>query len=171
MTRSSKRWRIAHHLEVDQVLLGEFTAEGTAPRVTHVYNGPGILPGPEGFLIRESSPWVALLRGGEPVVFSRLPDDLPLDAVRERANWPEQGLKSFLAIPLIIHGTVVGLLAIASCRSDRSWPEALSQRLRLLGGIFAATLQRQRVEEAPEKSRDAWAVGGLGPGHDDPRRP
>ena len=67
------RLRIAHHLEVDQVLLGEFTAEGTVPRVTHAYNGPGILPGPEGFLIRESSPCVTLLRGGEPVVFSRLP--------------------------------------------------------------------------------------------------
>ena len=59
-----------------------------------------------------------------------------------------QGLKSLLAIPLIVGGTVVGLLAIASCRSDRSWPEAPSQRLRLLGGIFAAALQRQRAEEA-----------------------
>ncbi len=147
---------IAHHLEVDQVLLGEFTAEGTAPRVTHVYNGPGILPGPEGFLIRESSPWVALLRGGEPVVFSRLPDDLPLDAVRESANWPEQGLKSFLAIPLIIHGTVVGLLAIASCRSDRSWPEALSQRLRLLGESSPPPCSASVSRRRSEKSRDAW---------------
>ncbi|MBV8314994.1 MAG: PAS domain S-box protein, partial [Planctomycetaceae bacterium] len=140
--------RIAHHLEVDQLLLGEFTAEGTAPRVTHAYSGPGILPGPQGFLFGESSPYVTLLRGGEPVVFSRLPDDLPRDEARERADWPVQGLKSLLAIPLIVGGTVVGLLAIASCRPDRSWPEALTRRLRLLGGIFAAALQRQRAEEA-----------------------
>jgi len=62
------------------------------------------------------------------------------------------GIKSALAIPLSVGGSIVGALAISTDRAERMWPDELVQRLRLLGEVFANALQRKRGEEALDKA-------------------
>jgi transcriptional regulator with GAF, ATPase, and Fis domain len=79
-------------------------------------------------------------------------EDLPPEATVEREFYLRMGMQSALAIPLSVGGTIMGVLAISTDRSKRTWPDELVQRLRLLGEVFANALQRKRGEEALGKA-------------------
>lgn len=63
------------------------------------------------------------------------------------------GIRSLVAIPLAIGGSVVGALMCSHLRSAREWPEALLGRLDLLGDIFANALARKQSEAAVRESK------------------
>jgi two-component system, NarL family, sensor kinase len=140
--------RIVEHLGLDRTALGEVTADGQSWVVTHSYQVPGVPPTTP-ILPREQWPWyTSQVHKGLVVRLCRLPDDLPPEAVREREYCLKVGLKSNLAIPLRVEGTVVGGIGFASFRGYRDWPNDLIQRLRLIGEIFANAVARKRADEA-----------------------
>jgi signal transduction histidine kinase len=125
--------RIVEHLGLDRSALGEVSADGQSWVVTP----------------REQWPWyTSQVHKGEVVRLCRLPEDLPPEAIREREYCLKVGLKSNLAIPLRVEGTVVGGIGFASFRGYRDWPNDLIQRLRLIGEIFTNAVARKRADEA-----------------------
>ena len=84
--------------------------------------------------------------------FARL-DDLPPEAAADRQSYLGFGVKSLVAIPLTIGGSVAGVLTCGHLRSEREWPEALVHRLGLLGDIFANALSRKQSEAAVQESK------------------
>jgi len=91
-------------------------------------------------------PWMAgRLAEGHVVVVSPL-RPLPPEAEADRQAMLAHGTRSLLAVPLVVEGRVLGVLSCSTVRSEREWPDALVERLRVLAEVFASTLARRRAE-------------------------
>ena len=77
-----------------------------------------------------------------------LPDGLPEDATFERETHLKFGAKSVLSIPVKAGGSIIGVINFISHAEERSWPDSLVKRLRLVGEIFSNALSRKRSEES-----------------------
>lgn len=137
--------RIVEFLGLDRCGLGEVSGDRNRILVTHSYQLPGIPPSSKILLDSEFPVYAKMVHQGLVV---RLPDDLPAEATREREYITRTGLKSNLTIPLLEMGVVVGGIGFTSYRSNRTLPDDLIPRLRLLGDIFTNALARKRGDEA-----------------------
>ena len=143
--------RIVAFLGIDRSTLSEFSDDQTHLRATHSWAAEGIEPFPKA-LMEDLFPWfTAMLRRGEMMRVERH-DELPDEAAREEQYSLGIGLKSNLALPLMVGGEVLGVLSFASFRAERRWPDELVGRLRLVGQIFANALVRSRSEQALHKA-------------------
>jgi signal transduction histidine kinase len=89
--------------------------------------------------------WDQLSRGGM-VALSNL-DSLPREASQERDYLLKEGVQSFIAIPMSVGGTILGVIDFTALSAPRAWSHDLLQRLRLLEEIFANALNRKRKED------------------------
>ena len=138
--------RIVQFLDVDRASIARPAPDGSV-QLTNSVSRPGIDPPPAQFLTDEF-PWSRdrILRG-QVVHFARV-DDLPADALPDRAGYRRLGIRSAIMIPLAAGGTRVGILGLASIRRERVWSGGIVERLRLLGEILTATVMRQRADRA-----------------------
>jgi PAS domain S-box-containing protein len=93
-----------------------------------------------------SCQWLAQqFREGRVVTLPRIPDDVPIEAVAERAGALEIGAKSALAIPMRF-GKSVYVIAFISRRHYRTWPQPAIRRLRVVGDLLLQAVLRQEAE-------------------------
>ena len=86
---------------------------------------------------------LAKLMRGELHQFASL-DELPADAP-DRQFLESRNVKSAVAAPLIVDGTVIGTLGFSSTVS-RDWDERVTGRLRLVADVLANALARTRLD-------------------------
>ena len=150
MDEEIPRWlrRLVEVLGVDRASVVQAPRRGHPLRVTHTYTvegvatNPAILPESEVAWYREQGRQDRILR------LERLPDDLPAKALAERAYAKATGLKSYLAIPLTVSGSLPGGLGFASFRAYRTWPEPTVRRLRSAAELIGGALARKRADQA-----------------------
>jgi len=143
--------RIVEFLDVDRCGFGEFTQDLKELRITHSYAVPGVEANP-GVVLTEIVPWYAdKLRQGDIVTFER-PEDLPEEAAVVKAYCQKSGLKSHLAVPVSVGGSMVGGIGFASFHTHRSWPETFIEQFKRVAEIFAQAIYRKRAEEKLQKS-------------------
>jgi signal transduction histidine kinase len=143
--------RLVELLDIDRSGFAQLSADGKQFVVTHSFQLPRVSLCPLGN-VEAHFPWYAnKVFQGE--VF-RLPDDLPPEAIEERAYCAEMGLKSNVTIPLKVGNAIVGGIGFASFRSHCDWPDKLIRRLRLVGDIFTNALARKRADEALKRATD-----------------
>jgi signal transduction histidine kinase len=141
--------RVGEFLGIDRSSLLEFSSDQTHLHPIHWYAVPGVPPYPANALVRFT--WLTTtLRRGQIVCFSR-PDDLPVEAWAERESCVRTGCRSSLIIPLMIDGRVRYAITFTSFRTERTWPDELIPRLRLVGEIFANAMSRKRNAEATDQ--------------------
>jgi signal transduction histidine kinase len=131
-------------LGLDRAGLGEITPDGKKFMVTHSYQLPGIPPSTQLALHAQFPSYSKMLCQGKVV---RLPEDLP-QATPEHEYCLRIGLRSHLAIPLTMMGTVVGGIGFSSFRANLRLSDELIPRLRIVGDIFTNALTRKRTDEA-----------------------
>ncbi len=121
--------------------------------VTHLSQAEGIPPFPEGIDYRRVFPWSyeMYFRRGEPIVFTRL-DDLPEESRVDHEGARILGVKSNLGVPLFSGEAAGHAIVFQSLREERSWPDSVVQRVRVLGEIFLNALERRRADEALRES-------------------
>lgn len=147
--------RIVEALELDRATLAELLEHGRGVRIAYAWTREGVDPIPATFEAREF-PWIEWrLRHGHAVCFSRL-DELPGEAEADRRSLTRLGTRSFVAVPLVVGGAAVGVVAFATLRAERDWPGELIQRLRLLGEILANALARRQAESAMRESEERF---------------
>src|SRR4051812_26668040 len=133
-------------LALDRCCFSEFQADGSlvvlsSNAVTGVEPTPlGVLPAQLGWFFNK-------LRTGNLIVISDAGGDLPPEAAAEAEFCRRTGLVSHVAIPLRVGGRVIGDMAFTACRDNRTWPEELTTRLKLVGDIFAQALTRKREKQ------------------------
>lgn len=140
--------RIVPALGIDRSTVNRvFPLTGRA-EVSHSYAVEGVSPVPRHLgPARNTNPWaLAKAAANEPIVFSRL-DDLPPEAELDKENWRRIGLKSHVMMPIVVAGQLLGSLNFGCVRSERSWPDDLVARMRLLARIFGSALARKRAQE------------------------
>ena len=132
-------------LKVDRANLHEYVADGAIVRISWAVEGVESLS-----RVMEAGqfPWATeQLRGGHIVRFSRL-DELPEHATIDRASYQRSRTQSDLSLPLGAGDALLGVLSFDSVRAERTWPDELLPRLKLLSEVFAGALERRRAELA-----------------------
>lgn len=117
---------------------------------SHEWCAPGIEPqtGSLQNLRVADFPWVEQrILGGEIVHVSRVAD-LPPEATAERNEWQSEAIRSILLIPMRSGDAVRGYVGFDSVRSEKTWPQEVSDLLRIFGEIVANTLARVKAEHA-----------------------
>jgi two-component system sensor kinase FixL len=132
---------------LDRLVLLELSDDGNALVVAHTWRAAWVEPAPQ-VVPSQDFPWVVqrLLRE-QIVVLSRL-DELPAEAARDQDFLRRQGVRSTLAIPLVAGGRVLGALAFVTVTAERTWPDGLVHRLRIVAEVFANALARKETEDA-----------------------
>jgi signal transduction histidine kinase len=135
--------QVVEFLEMDRAGLSENVSGRPIPRIGPAVEGvENVSP----ILEADLFPWtVERLRQGEVVRVSRI-DELPEEAATDRQSCEAVGTRSYLALPLMVRGSVLGAVAFDSLHGERSLSEELVKRLQLLSEVFAGALERKRLE-------------------------
>lgn len=140
--------RVCECLGLDASVLWQYSAEAPGTiRMTHVYRPLGGPPAPEPMYANDYFPWCqAQLEAGRIVIVPSL-NDLPDEASRDKEVWDQFGIKTSLTFPLSPGGGVLsGALSFNTMRFERTWPDPVVKRLRLVAEIFANALLRKQME-------------------------
>jgi PAS domain S-box-containing protein len=159
--------RICDLVGLDFAALWQLSDESPASfTLTHFYSAVAS-PQPQMRMHQDQYPWAReqLLAGR--VIKVSSPDKLPPEAARDRETLRQFGIKSNLALPLLVGGEPpLGLLGLGTMQTERDWPDALVSRLQLIAQIFANALARKRSDQALRQSEARLAAGtdlaGLG---------
>jgi PAS domain S-box-containing protein len=148
--------RLVELLGVERSSFAELNEIGEIT-VTHSYAAYGVAPFTK-TIANDKLPWlVKELRNDRTVVLSRIPEDLPKDAVLERLEFTRDGMRSGVAIPLRVGDAIVCTLSFGSFRRQRPWPAELVGRLRLAGSVFANAIARRRAKRLLEQKQQELA--------------
>jgi formate hydrogenlyase transcriptional activator len=137
--------RMVLFLGVDRSTLGRYDKTPGQVVITHSWAVPGIGVVPSPLAESRFPVLAALVRSGRPAIFDRLAD-LPSDAVMDRESLIALGLRSIATFPLLAGGDILGWLSFGAVRREHAWPAEQVRRLRLLAGVFANALLRQRKD-------------------------
>jgi len=149
--------RIVTELDIDRAVLVELGARRELVRVTYGWTRTGISPLPVAANLSDF-PWMnARLGRGQVVQFSSV-SELPEDAGTDRRTVAALGVRSLVAVPLVVGGVIVGSLACSSLSTEHAWPEELVQRLRLIAEVFANALARRRAESRIRESEERFRL-------------
>jgi len=74
-------------------------------------------------------------------------NELPPQAGDMKDFVKSMGVQSFVIVPMLYSGELVGILGCSSIRTERTWKEADITLLRMVGEIFVNALERKRAEE------------------------
>jgi signal transduction histidine kinase len=135
-------------LGVDRANLLEVTGDGRGGPVTHAAARPAVAPLPAAFST-QYLPWTAArLARGEVTSFARI-EDLPAEALADRAAYQALGVASAAVVPVPAAGAVRGALpalVLSTVAREHRWPDNLGVCLRPLAQTFATALLRRRAE-------------------------
>jgi signal transduction histidine kinase len=150
--------RVAEALAVDRAVLAELDPTQSRLRVTHSWVRAGVAPLWD-IMPRERFPSIAAqLSAGDVIRIDRIAH-LPDTAATDRINLTALGIRSLVAVPVILEGQVTGALALSTLRTERVWPSELLPRLQVVADVFAGVLARRRAErdalESEERRRQA----------------
>ena len=137
---------VAETLDIDRSLLHEFSEDKLTLRLSHFYVGPGIKK-PTSLITSKDQPYLTKTILENEIIGIKRIDDLSEAAKLERKYLMQQGVKSALAIPLVVDNKPLGALTFTTVYRERSWPDELVQRLKLVSEIFANALDRKRKEQ------------------------
>jgi signal transduction histidine kinase len=156
---------LVNFLGFDRSTIMVFSGPDSQLLVTHCWAAQG-LPCPEpGTVINAKLPWFThQIQSGHMVrVSSNV--DLPSTAAQERAYILQSGLKSTIAIPMVVENAVMGAVAFSifdvhspqgapgevqtdkSSRAQGQWSWAMVSRLRLVGEVFALGIRRRQYAQ------------------------
>ncbi len=151
--------RVCECLKIDLAVLWQWSAAALdviAP--THAYPPVEQVLPPEP-LHEEQFPWIRQeILDGKVVALSTLAE-FPPEAHVDHEYCSHYGVKSHLSIPLSIGGEPpVGLIGWNTLRVERSWPDALVNRLQLVAHVFTNALARKRHDLNLQESEERLAM-------------
>lgn len=136
---------------LDRVSLWQFSQDGSEMILLHSRHAKGV-PTVPARVDSADYDWTAgkLLRG-EPILLHG-PHDVPAAAGGVRELLTQQGIRSWLALPLRREGEVFGALVFVSIRHEIRWDKRVVARLQTIADIFGSALARHRAEHALRQS-------------------
>ncbi len=133
----------------DRSSLAQFCEDTGRALLTHSCAVRGVKPFPVGVFVDEQLPWyIGESRKGKTVFWKCIPDDLPPEAAKEREICLAQDIRSTVAIPLRVGGSVLGAISFSFIGQQCDWHPEVISRLQIIGEIFANALTRKRSDEA-----------------------
>jgi signal transduction histidine kinase len=140
------RWleKLVKFLHVDRGAIYEFKDGESTLAISHCFAASG-MPKPLD-VMKHHSGFVEMLLEGKMILLEKI-ENMPEGAEEERKYFRNEGIKSYVAVPLSIGGSFLGVIEFVSFKIAHSWQAEIIQRLRLLEEIFANVLDRKKNEE------------------------
>jgi signal transduction histidine kinase len=109
-------------------------------------------------------PWLmGAMHEGRYLAIADAAADLPPISPAERDILVTSGIKSFLALPLTVGGTLIGVAFFSTVQRARAWEPEILDRLHLLAQVLANVLARRRADDELRRQRDEllhlWRIG------------
>ncbi|MBI5553001.1 MAG: sigma 54-interacting transcriptional regulator [Desulfobacterales bacterium] len=134
----------------DRVLLWEISEDEQRAQLTHYYAEAGAEP-PASLLLDETLPYIfGKLRDLECLRVPRL-QTLPREAMIDRPYLERTGIRSFMAIPLVVGGALRGVLSLASVKAERRWSDKNLFDIERIGAVLSGVLDRKRWHQLLER--------------------
>lgn len=131
-------------VDLDRIALLEVAKEACRVLVSYLRsNEEQPIVSPE-VNLAQMLPWTyhQLVVLGRPVTKYGL-DSMPEEAVADRQAFVRMGIKSALAVPLLLGQRVHHIIVVHAVRENRIWTEFFLAHLRLLGEILVSALERR----------------------------
>lgn len=139
--------RLGEALDVDRVTLTQAPARAGALAVVQSWTRGGAPSLPKSLDVGKAVPHVAsVVYSGGRFRFERL-SEVPEALQPDRSYFEQQGIKSHIALPLRVGTRVVGGVACAALRAERTWSEGLVRQLELLAALLAP-IEAERQKQA-----------------------
>ena len=117
--------------------------------VTHSWHADPIISVNEDYPVieREALPrWTETLHQQKDIYIPSV-KDLPADWAAEKRLFQRAGVQSIVVVPIVYAYTLLGFIGLESIQKTRAWKDEEIHLLRVLGDLFASTLQRQQAEQ------------------------
>ena len=125
----------------DDLAIADNTHEWCAPGVRSQIDGLRDVPA-------TAFPWyLKQLRGGEPLLLSRIAD-LPAEAGAERRLLQSASVQSVILVPISHADKLVGFIGCDAVRAERDWSDENTRLLRTIGELIIDTQARLQTGEA-----------------------
>lgn len=146
--------------QVDRCVLLSVSADQKVVNVRLASYAEGLLPVPVDLNLAQVFPWSyrTLLVERAPVRVSSIAE-LPAEAVAEREAWMQLPIRSALTLPIVLGGVVGHIIVLNTVHNEREWPDFFVARLRVLGELLVAALERQGTVAALRASETRLASG------------
>lgn len=138
---------VREHFSVDTCALFKTWEDKQGFLAEYVSSAPGILLPERIEISRAKLPFAAakLLVEHEVSIVERL-SDLPEEAAVDAETRMALGIKSALAIPIILHGDCEYVITMQTLTTERTWPLESIPRLRVLGEVLVNALERKQKD-------------------------
>lgn len=80
--------------------------------------------------------------------------DLPPEAAWERDYMQSVGVQSYIMLPMLCSGSLVGVLTLITSRFEKHWSDNIIEILTMVGEIFANAIVRKRMDEKLHRIND-----------------
>jgi PAS domain S-box-containing protein len=142
--------RMGSFMNADRSFLFRFNWDKTEFRITHLWEAEGIQKDQtvRGLVVSNIFPWLyENLINGKDIIISDM-QELPREAAHIEYEYCRQiGIQSFLILPLQMADAPLCAIGLDSIRIKRKWSIEVQERLRLVGEIFANTVERKHSEK------------------------
>lgn len=142
---------IGEFVGVDRSYVLTLSKDKTWGSNTHLWLAPGIEePQINNFqdLSIEAFQWEMKQLEQFKIIYIPRVTNLSSEAEAEKKICQMDGVQSFLIVPMVYNGTLVGLIRFDSIRAEKNWPVESMTLLRIVSEMFVNVLQRKRAEEA-----------------------
>ncbi len=139
---------VAEWFRTDRCVFMEFGADFATLTVRHLWTPAGVTRPAPLVMAHEVAPWAfGEFRQGRRVVLGRLPDDLPIDALKDRDYLSRAGVMATLGVPVIVGNNTTCVLSTTDIKQHRVWARRDVDRLQLVANILGGAYHRQRTDE------------------------
>ena len=142
---------------VEQCGILEYEPDGRRARLRHYAHVDCVTPVPTTVDYGAALPWSHERAMNGRTFVQTCIDDLPTEAVVDRAGAAALNLQTIVSIPVGIGGRITHVLALVSSQSVSGWSEAILARLRTIAETFLAARARRNVEQALARSERSLA--------------
>jgi transcriptional regulator with GAF, ATPase, and Fis domain len=142
---------IVRFLDADHGYILQLSGDNKSLNTTHSYSVPAVKPiQPAPKPLSEHYLWTReVIRNEEMVVLEDLPDDLPEQAVAERQVCIEEGIKSYISIPLSMsNDSPKGVIGFEFIRGRHTWSIQWLRRVQFIGHIMSFALMRKKTAKS-----------------------
>jgi PAS domain S-box-containing protein/putative nucleotidyltransferase with HDIG domain len=143
---------------VDRSCLFRFLDDGNNMSSTHEWCAKGIetrVQKHQGIPAKRL-PWFYEKIKGCEVVHVPVVTELPSEAAAEKKQFLQEGIQSFIAVPVMAGYSVMGFIAFESVRSNKKWNENIIALLKIVGELFSFALSRKEVAAALRDSESKY---------------
>jgi len=138
---------LAGFLGTDRASVLELRQDSATIALTHSWARSGFARAQRYESLGRELPWFyAQIRAGTVLNFRRMPDELPPEAVAERAEVLALGNRSQVVVPLRLGGRWICALGTATAEKERSFSDEEIGRIRIVGTLLANALHRRNLE-------------------------